>query len=473
MRSFTLGAAAVALTLVGCAHSGECVKHGGESWRRVTSDHFDVVTNAPTERATLMVQRLEKTRAALLQVWGGAFQPRHRLSVIAFDSTDALTEFRPTAVGWFSPAGHDADERQIVISAEAIEDDRSYASGTLVHELAHFLTHEVMPHQPRWLAEGLAVYFETLAFTPDGRALVGRPAADAVDDFRNDGEFDLGKLSAWAENPTFIQPGARTARLYHLAGMWVHYLRNEHADRFMDYQARLAQRQEPAAAWADAFRGVSPEALSRGARAYAGRQKFSARRVTFQMPKVRVVETPMSNVEVHLTRAAVWWRSGEALEKRYTGAVRELDLALELDPSHREALMQRLQMEPVGELRVALARRLLATAPEWSETWTELAQSLPIGHSERLAAAQRAVELNPESYKALTALAQEQLERGKLDEAIATARRSVGIEPSRGGLRVLAVALLHARRCDEGAAFAAVLNEVWVDNARAACAAGR
>src|SRR6185295_12340490 len=59
---------------------------------------------------------------------------------------------------------------------------------TIRHELAHHLSRFFIPRQPSWLAEGLASFFETLAYDRDrGEILIGLPSPQRLAVLRGGG----------------------------------------------------------------------------------------------------------------------------------------------------------------------------------------------------------------------------------------------------------------------------------------------
>ena len=109
----------------------------------------------------------------------------------------------------------------------------------LRHELAHYLAFHVLVRQPRWLAEGLATYLQTVVVgTYQGKpaAAVGLPPRTVPLDLLGAEPASVGKLLRGEDLD------------YLWSGLLVHWLVNQRSDEFADYQQRLARAEEPMAA---------------------------------------------------------------------------------------------------------------------------------------------------------------------------------------------------------------------------------
>jgi len=180
---------AVLVSSVGCLgpRLARCPGQGGTPWQEVESEHFLLQTDLPIEEARKAASYLERTRGALLAAaWPAASQREMaRVTVYVFGKDSDFENLFPRRIdGLFSLQGN---EPFIVLhgrpdSWEQRFSGRSEASSsTLKHELSHHLSTYVLLRRPRWLAEGLAQFLETLRLHKDGRtAILGTPHISAA-----------------------------------------------------------------------------------------------------------------------------------------------------------------------------------------------------------------------------------------------------------------------------------------------------
>src|SRR4051812_36004380 len=144
--------------LVACAHASRSTDPA--NWRELESDHFVVRTDMPAQDAQGAIADLERLRLALLATgWHSNVAAPGKTSVVVLSSSGELREFAVPRLEGF--VAEDAFERPIMV----VSADRDAAEQTILkHELAHVITNEFLVAKPRWVAEGLACYLETLRF---------------------------------------------------------------------------------------------------------------------------------------------------------------------------------------------------------------------------------------------------------------------------------------------------------------------
>jgi hypothetical protein len=210
------------------------------------------------------------------------------------------------------------------------------------HELVHYLASYVRPYEPRWLAEGLAQYFETLEISDDKRLLtVGRPDPNVVAVLHGIGIVPVNDVRAGVGADD--SPGAFYAR----AWLTVHYLMNDESEGFRSYLAALARTKDDGKAWAAAFGGITPSELDGRLRNYFDGGQYYVYKFSFQPPDVHLTGTgPLSPADAHATRALIYTqmlgsdtsdlpRTNAELQ---TCARQELGAALQQDADHPLAL---------------------------------------------------------------------------------------------------------------------------------------
>jgi tetratricopeptide (TPR) repeat protein len=442
MRAHTVLRAAVAAGLLlgaSCASGPRfrCPARGGPAWRATVSEHFVLRTDLPRGEAAALVARLERMRAAVAAaLFPDAPAAPGRIEVIAFRSPEEYQPFAPeSATGYY--LRYAGGPPRIVLSGALSPSQRAL----LAHELTHHFLASVFQRQPRWFAEGLAVYMESLgedapasrggsgASSPPGRDAVwlGQPPPTRLAWARSE-PIPTRELLAWDGSP------GRHPGLAWYASSWrlVHWLVNRRGRAFAELQRRLAAGEEPAAAWRAALPDLDPaspralEALDRTLHAYALGELERHRRAVDVPVAVASLEQPMTPPEVHAVRLALWGYGPDRGREALVAEVRE---ALAEDPAHPVALQVQAELE--GGDAAALARRATEGHPDDPRAWSFLALALR-GSPDAAArenALRRAIALAPENAAALHALAQELLARGRSGEALPLARRAVQLAP--------------------------------------------
>lgn len=453
MNSVPNSAAIAALIAAVCIGPAE----GGQSWIEIHSAHYTLQTDLSADDARETALYLERTRAALLAAaWPHARPPEDSITAYVLrDDVEfghlfgqrfaglfvrsTLTPFvlfygKPSNAGWFA--------RQM--------------AATLKHELTHHLSAYFLLRQPRWLAEGIASYLETIEISDDGsRAVVGYsnprragPVARAQDIF------------AWTgRDPEDIDP----ARLY--AGSWllVHWMMNRKIEQFTEFQRRLDKGEEATSAWKMAF-GMTPDRLNEELILYA--QHGSYQTLTVRVP---AVESPtsqrrLSDAEAHALRARlVLWTLGqfrdESLERRQL-ARREVDEALRQDPGNVVALICTSELQPASS--ESLARRAVAAHPESAEAWLMLAEALRSAVKssadqdralEQENALKKATSLGAQNAVAANSLAWLYVGQRRFLAALPLAKRAVHLAPWSSPIwDTYAAVVFGLKNCDESIA---------------------
>src|SRR5216684_2382231 len=121
------------------------------------------------------------------------------------------------------------------------------------HELAHVISNEALVHNPRWVAEGIACYLETMRFDRAAhRVFVGEPSRDRMAYLRRFPVTDFGPVFAMGSEAISLGPEAGFA-YESAAWLLVHYLTSARAERFESFLSRLGRGEDPKKAFAAEF----------------------------------------------------------------------------------------------------------------------------------------------------------------------------------------------------------------------------
>jgi hypothetical protein len=241
----SIAPALVALALTSAAAPSAPVRcsSSGTAWHELRTAHFVLATDLPPDDADEVAEQLEVLLGAVLR---GLFEPPPSLPdaplrVVAFGRVEDLRAFAPRPVeGYFAVSSR----REPVIVARA-DVGRVTRAGILAHELTHAVVHLVLQRPPRWLDEGLATYMEAVGEGEDGETIrIGTPPPNRLAAARQD-RVPVAEV---------LTPSRRfEGGEYATSWLLVHYLLAQHRTRLLVYEARLARREDPVAAWREVF----------------------------------------------------------------------------------------------------------------------------------------------------------------------------------------------------------------------------
>lgn len=142
-------------------------RQGGPVWTELTSEHFTVWTNADAAQVRALVRRMEHLRQAMLGILFPTAPTEGRALAIVVRNDQELIAIN-----------HRREPRPFVTAPGALWQPTIVMSLTssgqrvLTHELVHLVSFPVIRNQPRWLAEGMATYFETMVLDQAGTTAV-------------------------------------------------------------------------------------------------------------------------------------------------------------------------------------------------------------------------------------------------------------------------------------------------------------
>jgi Protein of unknown function (DUF1570) len=221
--------------------------HGGPAWHEAASEHFVVWTDGDVDDARAFIQTIEHLRQIELGVsWFNA-TTNTRAFVIALRRQYEVEPFIPknAAAQAFSPP-EGVFQPCIILSMDGFEHDPR----TVTHEMTHVISFNALRAQPRWFAEGLATYFETLRIADDGSFDLGAPNELRLKWLLRTGPMNAAELLECRGH--CLDP-----QFYATAWALFSYLENRFPDRLMRYVQRLAD--VPANSQSAVFTEVFPE----------------------------------------------------------------------------------------------------------------------------------------------------------------------------------------------------------------------
>ncbi|MBV8762416.1 MAG: hypothetical protein JO257_34345 [Deltaproteobacteria bacterium] len=311
------------LLLLGLVACGAAVPpvpgRGGPAWIELTSEHVVLWTDAGEGRARTLVTEIEHLRQVVVGTAFRGAEGSMKTFVIALRDDDERSAFVPDPFSALAspPDGNLLKQPVIVLSASSnIEaSDRIEA-----HELVHAISHAIIHKQPRWFAEGMAKYYETVEIG-DGTADLGREPTNRGQPMVMHHLEPLAKVFECAT--------LECADYAFYATVWAlfTYLTNVHPDQLAHYEAVLAESGDDRRARQEAFAGVPLEQLETEMKDWLahGSHKVLHFKVQLQEPHVQV--RTLGDADVYAARAFMTYEfvGNHDLVRRDLAAARAID----------------------------------------------------------------------------------------------------------------------------------------------------
>lgn len=268
---------------------------GGPAWHELTTAHFVVWTDASEESARALVAEIEHLRQVVVGTAFPGANATSRSFVIALRDDDERSAFVPGDFAALAapPDGNLLREPVIVLSASSNVEasDRIEA-----HELVHVISHALIRRQPRWFAEGMAKYYETVEI--------------------GGGTADLGREPTYRGQPMMIHHLEPIAQIFACASLactdqafyataWAlfTYLTNTHRDQLAHYEAVLAQTGDDRRAWQEAFGGLPLDQLEHDLREWLAHGSHVVLHFKVQLQEAPVQIRAITDADVYALRA--------------------------------------------------------------------------------------------------------------------------------------------------------------------------
>jgi hypothetical protein len=339
----------LAILLAACGAAMPTLPSQGTRWVEATSDHFTLWTDVSTDRARSLVLEMEEHRAIVAHALNHEDANVHCYGFALAGDREARAFLPPSVAAWTIP--HSPLQAPLIVFDAYDKDTRDK---TFTHELTHVVAHAFIPHQPPWLAEGIATYFES-AQPHDGWVEAGLPRADRAIVIKAYGLLPTAEL--FANNQRDIP------RFYATAWLMFTFLVNEHLDELGRYLARLNQLPASAAqqAWTEVFPQLPPGVeLDHALHAFLSFGKVSL--MHFDAPPVRsdVALRAMTDAEVASVRALARFAHGDK-----AGALADLATAERAEPTNLVAALVRESADRASLTRDAVAAVANAHPDDW------------------------------------------------------------------------------------------------------------
>lgn len=288
---------------------------GGPAWREFTSEHFTLWTNTSPARARELMREMEDLRHVVIGIGfrgGGA----GRVLVVALRDEDETRAFMP---GDFKAIASDANSHihqpLIMMPADTYDE-------VVAHELTHTISMTVIRNQPRWFAEGLAKYFETIQIDRErGTVDLGRAPT-----YRGE-PMVMSRLMALRELVACTELACADRHFY--AGAWAlfTYLMNVKPAEVTSYVQLVAS--------------ANLDELEAEIKRWLVSGRHTVLHYDVQLPTLPVTERELGDADVHAIRAVL----RAEFQGRMDLAKSDADAALAIDPTHVLAAFMRYRVD--------------------------------------------------------------------------------------------------------------------------------
>lgn len=325
---------------------------GNNTWQRVRSAHFELLTDGSVEKARKRVETFEVFRHFVLGYTNVSLPedlPRFRIVAPAnMRSYETLRPRSADVVGYYTARATEA------IAVFSLDEDFEVAVLVALHEFVHHLQYQGgAPPMPSWYMEGLADYLGSFVLQDD-RILIGRPQEVRTGWLSNTDDADWLDY-AQVVSGDFEANDVEPSLFYAQSWILTHYLVNREREELRRYIEAYAQN--PRQDHFETVFGVSPRGMGLRAKAYYAQGRLPVQ--AFARPElgsipITVTPLPVEERDYLLTHLGVGRlpleRIQALLADRPASDIARLSLA--------EALRAAEQpKEALAEVRALLAAR--------------------------------------------------------------------------------------------------------------------
>jgi hypothetical protein len=444
----------------GCLAIGGCIApsfpktpaQGGPAWSEITTEHFNVDTDLEPAQAEATVRQLENLRHVMTEVvFGGEPAASTRVRVLALRH-DEYAHFGHVAAGNF--LSWTLFQPLLVTSPGG--DWETFAADVRKHELAHYVSslYVDLRLQPRWFAEGIAAYLETIRYDDKSGAVeIGHHPVDyEYLDYMQPVTAD----QMWDWDDTKPHDNLR-ARLYASSWAAVHYLFDQRSAELLDYERALARGQDPKKAWAGIFPDLDDAGLPDAIKKYVHKRDFKITKATVPPVQVPMQTTMLSEADVLGLRAELYMALHESsrrtLDESKQLARTTVEASLAANAASFWAHQVNLFYFDTVPSSVDLAKQAILDQKENWLAWLWYAEVLRRAKApldDQRIALTKALALSPGNSVALTQLAWVEARSAHWKAALDAAAKASRSPPvGTDAMIVLAAALSRTSRCDE------------------------
>jgi hypothetical protein len=334
---------------------------GGPAWLELTSEHFTMWTDAPVERGRELMREMERRRQLVMAAMNHA-PSKARSFVIALRTAREVAAYLPkefAAVAW--DAQNPTRQAGILLAADNDDRDR-----VVDHELTHVISFGIIKHQPPWLAEGIATYFEMVDLKANETSVeIGIPREDRAGTLLQSRPLSTAKLFACKA------PGCMDGRFYATSWALFSFLLFTHYDQLHRYLQHLNEMSDDRAdeAWNKEFANLPLEKLDRDLSEWLVTGKLGFPRIDVTVHETSIGERRLGDADVLAARSLLDFKFRDE-----TTAMRTLSEALMVDRTNLLALL--IDAAHTHAIEPEVARATAVAHPDDWRAWRLLSIAL-------------------------------------------------------------------------------------------------
>lgn len=420
-----------------------------ETWVKVKSPHFTVISNGSEKQARQVALGFEQIHTVFsTTIPGLRTDSSAETVVIATKDENTFLELMPSQKKWVS---HLAGlfmkgwEKDYVLVRLDIPDENR---GVVYHEYIHKLLHLNFTRLPVWLDEGLAEFYGNTWMRSDG-IYIGAPSPRLAE-LRSRTLYPVETILAVGHASPYYRDADKAPLFYAESWGLTHYLMfgpGMDLGRKMNvYLGDLQKGIEGDKAFEQAF--GSPKDIEKGFQAYSNRFTYGAMRFD-RMQKIDPATFdagPMAPPETDARLGGFYTRQHEIdlAEKHLTAALSKdpnsalahenegfLDFVQGKDEEAQKEFDAAATLNPDSYLAVYYQAMMKYHGKKDADSLTQLDTAMS-----------KVVQLNPRFAPALVVRSQISVQRGKLQDAYNISVQAQRLEPDRGGYLTNSAAIL-------------------------------
>jgi len=338
-------------------------RDGGPPWTELTSEHFTVWTDADPARVSQLIREIERFH--------------HVASVVAYPSSPSSGRALAIVVrndGELSEVNNGGEARAFTHSAEwplwqpiVVLSLTASQQRIVVHELVHLVSFAVIHHQPRWLSEGMATYFESMQLDPSLSTVTVGAAPRYGSGKRM---VPVSQLFDWGR-PNL---NAQEVPLYQTAWALFAFLNNEHRAELAHYlwlidrtgiPAKDGWREQQRRTWNEGFPSLPIEQVDSKLEDWMAHGRHLELEFRIAVKDAPITGRRLGDADTYAVRALVLGGPTPAQRER-AGA--EIEYALSVEPTNPLAWV--LKARAGGRIDIQVAQSITAAHPEdWRAWW--------------------------------------------------------------------------------------------------------
>jgi tetratricopeptide (TPR) repeat protein len=413
---------------------------GEPQWVEVRSPHFSVVTDAGEKRGRETAMKFEQMRAVF-----GAMMAKAKvnlpvpLQIVAFRNTKEFRQFAPL---WHGKATQLAGlfqsglDRNFILLDMSVEDPWIVVFHEYAHELMNGnLTGETQP----WFEEGFAEYFSTIEVDKKQAKLGLRVPPGDLDALQQYGMMKVSDLFRVQHNSQAYNEGDRRSIFYAESWLIVHYLYDtQQILKIGAYFDAIDRRLSVEDAILKGF-GITAAQFDKELRKYmsTGRIRYMTIPTPAGIETTGYLVTPMSLVDAEAVTADMHLHSLDYQDK----AVKEFEEVLAMQPNHEAALrglgyaaLRKRDFEHAGDyFRKAMQADSKDPRAFYYSALLVNQEDAMTRDPDKLASMKsdltKSIALDPNFADAYALLAYAHMASGERDEAIASMKRALELNP--------------------------------------------